>query len=176
MDQRRERVEDRDPDVAALEADRVRHRVAVDPGPDDRGVDEPHVDALQARLPGDRPLGLAHRLALDALDELAELGLGDRHVGLDALLVVDRREALDQLAGDADDDLLRPEAGHLLGLLERDGAVVDDGRDVGDGARLHVRQALALPPDALDDALARHRSRTRAPSRTRSRRRAPCTR
>ena len=78
----------------------------------------------------------------------------DRHVGLDPLLVVDGREALHQLAGDADDDLLRPEAGHLLGLLERDGAVVDDGRDVGDGARLHVREALALAPDAADDALA----------------------
>jgi hypothetical protein len=47
---------------------------------------------------------------------------------------VERREALDQLAGDADHDLLRPEAGHLLGLLERDGAVVDDGRDVRDRA------------------------------------------
>ena len=67
-----------------------------------------------------------------------------------ALLGVDRREALDELAGDADDDLRRAEAGHLLGFLERDGAVVDDGRDVGDRARLHVREALALPADAPD--------------------------
>ena len=67
---------------------------------------------------------------------------------------VRRREALDQLAGDADDDLGRPEAGHLLGLLERDRAVVDDRRDVGDRARLHVRQALALAADAPDGAVA----------------------
>ena len=66
---------------------------------------------------------------------------------------VGRREALDQLAGDADDDLGRPEAGHLLGFLERDRAVVDDGGDVGDGARLHVGQALALAPDAADRAV-----------------------
>ena len=59
----------------------------------------------QAGLPGDRPLGLAERLALDAVDELLELGLGDRLVGLLALLAVGRREALDELAGDADDDL-----------------------------------------------------------------------
>ena len=66
---------------------------------------------------------------------------------------VGRREALDQLAGDPDDDLGRPEAGHLLGLLERDRAVVDDRGDVGDRARLHVRQALALAPDAADRAV-----------------------
>ena len=83
--------------------------------------------------------------------------------GLLALLAVGRGEALDQLAGDADDDLGRPEAGHLLGFLERDRAVVDDGRDVGDGARLHVRQALALAPDAADRAVAgRSMSKTSA--------------
>ena len=154
MDERRERVEDPDLDVAALEADRVGQRVAVDRGAGDRGVDEPDVDVGQAGLPGDRPLGLAERLALDAVDELLELGLGDRLVGLLALLAVGRREALDQLAGDADHDLGRPEPGHLLGFLERDRAVVDDGRDVGDGARLHVRQALALAADAADRAVA----------------------
>ena len=78
------------------------------------------------------------RLALDDVDELLELGLGDRLVRLLALLAVGRREALDELAGDPDDDLGRPEAGHLLGLLERDRAVVDDGGDVGHRARLHV--------------------------------------
>ena len=154
VDQRRERVEDPDLHVAALEPDRVRQRVAVDRGAGDRRVDEADVDVGQARLPGDRPLGLAQRLALDVVDELLELGLGDRLVGLLALLGVGRREALDELAGDADDDLGRPEAGHLLGLLERDGAVVDDGRDVGDRARLHVREALALAPDAADRAVA----------------------
>ena len=69
VDQRRERVEDADPHVAALEADRVRDRVAVDGGAGDRRVDEPDVDVGQARLPGDRPLGVAHRLALDAVDQ-----------------------------------------------------------------------------------------------------------
>ena len=80
---------------------------------------------------------------------LPSSGCRDRQVGLRSLLVGHGREALDELARDPDDDLLRPEAGHLLGLLERDGAVVDDGRDVGDGARLHVGEALALPTDAL---------------------------
>ena len=74
----------------------------------------------------------------------------DRLVRLLALLGVGRREALHQLAGDPDHDLGRPEAGHLLGLLERDRAVVDDRGDVGDGARLHVREALSLAPDAAD--------------------------
>ena len=73
VDERRERVEDADLDVAALEADRVGQRVAVDRGAGDRGVDEPDVDVGQAGLPGDRPLGLVERLALDAVDELLEL-------------------------------------------------------------------------------------------------------
>ena len=154
VDQRREGVEDPDLDVATLEADRVGQRVAVDRGARDRGVHETDVDVGQPGLPGDRPLGLVERLALDDVDEALELGLGDRLVGLLALLAVGRGEALDQLPGDADDDLGRAEAGHLLGFLERDGAVVDDGRDVGDGPRLHVRQPLPLAPDAPDGAVA----------------------
>ena len=129
-------------------------RVAVDRGADDRAVDEPHVDLRQAGLPGDRALGLVERLALDGVDELHELGVADRLLGLLALLGERRREALDELAGDADDDLGRPEAGHLLGLLERDRAVVDDRGDVGDRARLHVAQALALAADAPDRPVA----------------------
>ena len=78
--------------------------------------------------------------------------LGDRLVRALALLAVGRREALDQLAGDADDDLARPEAGHLLGFLERDRAVIDDRRDVRDGPRLHVREALPLAADAAHRA------------------------
>src|SRR5438093_9226967 len=117
-------------------------------------MDQAHVDALQAGLPGDRTLRLAHRLALHALDELAQLRLRDGQVGLQPLLVDDGREALHELAGNADHDLLRPEAGHLLGLLEGDRAVVDHGRDVGHRARLHVREPLALPTDALDGAAA----------------------
>ena len=79
-------------------------------------------------------------------------------VGALALLAEAGGEALDQLAGDADDHLGRAEAGHLLGFLQRDLAVVDDGRDVGDRARLHVRQALALAPDAADGRRRRPRS------------------
>ena len=59
-----------------------------------------------------------------------------------------RGEALHELPGNADDALGGPESGHLLGFPERGGAVVDDGIDVGDRARLHVRQALTLAPDA----------------------------
>ena len=88
VDQRGERVEDPDLDVAALEADRVGERVAVDRGAGDGGVDEPDVDVGQPGLPGDRPLRLVERLALDGVDELLELGLGDRLVGLLALLAV----------------------------------------------------------------------------------------
>ena len=78
----------------------------------------------------------------------------DRGLGLLALLGERRREALDQLARDADDDLRGPEAGHLLGLLERDRAVVDDRGDVRDRARLHVRQALAPATDAAHGPVA----------------------
>ena len=80
VDERREGVEDPDLDVAALEPDRVGQRVAVDRGAGDRRVDEPDVDVRQAGLPDDRPLRLAQRLALDVVDELLELGLGDRLV------------------------------------------------------------------------------------------------
>ena len=122
-------------------------------------------------------LGLAEGLLLDAVDQLDELRVVDRDPGLLALLRERRREALDQLAGDADHHLRRPEPGHLLGFLERHRAVVDDRGDVRDRARLHVRQALALAAHAADGALApRRRSRTRAPWRTRCRCRAPCTR
>ena len=62
MDERRERVEDRDPDVATLEPDRVGDRVAVDPRPDDRRVDEPDVDALAGRSPRS-PTRSASRIA-----------------------------------------------------------------------------------------------------------------
>ena len=75
MDERGERVEDPDLDVATLEADRVRQRVAVDRRAGHRRVDEPDVDVRQPGLPGDRPLGLAERLALDDVDELLELAL-----------------------------------------------------------------------------------------------------
>ncbi len=50
--------------------------------------------------------------------------------------------------GDADDDLRRPEPGHLLGLLEGHRAIVDDRGDIRDRARLHVREALPLATDA----------------------------
>jgi hypothetical protein len=140
--------------VPALEADRVGQRVAVDRGAGDGRVDEPDVDVGQPGLPGDGPLRLVECLTLNGVDELLELGFGDRRVGLLALLAVGRGEALDQLPGDADDDLGGPKAGHLLGFLEGHGAVVDDRRDVGDGARLHMRQALPLAPDAADRAVA----------------------
>ena len=70
-----------------------------------------------------------------------------------------------------------PEARHLLGFLERDGAVVDDGRDVRDGAALHVAEALALAARRRGRCRGRrHRSRRRAPWRTPSRCPGRCTR
>src|SRR5207249_5353395 len=131
-----------------------RQGVAVDRRTDDRGMDEPDVDVREAGLPGDRPLGLAERLALDGVDQLLELCLGDRRVRALPLVAVVRREPLDELAGDADHDLARSETGHLLGLLERDRAVVDDRGDVGDGPRRHVAEALPLAADAADGAVA----------------------
>src|SRR4249919_2264062 len=109
MNEWRERVEDPDLDVATLEADRVGQRVAVDRGSGHGRVDEPDVDVRQPGLPRDRALRLMERLALDDVDELLELALGDRLVGSLALLAVGRGEPLDQLAGDADDDLGRTE-------------------------------------------------------------------
>src|SRR4029078_6864014 len=47
-------------------------------------------------------------------------------------------KTLDQRTGDADDARRRAEAGHLLGFLERDRAIVHDCRDIGHGSRLHV--------------------------------------
>ena len=51
---------------------------------------------------------------------------------------------------DPDHDLGRAEAGHLLGFLERDRAVIDDRADVRHGPRLHVGETLAFPADAPD--------------------------
>ena len=51
VDERGEGVEDPDPHVAALEADRVGDRVAVDARRRHRRVDQAHVDVRQARSP-----------------------------------------------------------------------------------------------------------------------------
>ena len=153
VNERRERVEDPDLDVAALEADGIGQRVAVDRGAGHRRMDEPDIDLRQTRLPGDRALCLHQRLALDGIDESLELGLGDRLVGLLALLAVGGREALYQLPGDPDDDLGRAEAGHLLGFLEGHRAVIDHRGDVGDRPGLHVGKALPLPTHAPDRAM-----------------------
>ena len=104
--QRRIGVEDRDAQVPALEADRVGDGVAVDAGCRDAGVDEAHVDVGQARLPGDGALGLGRGVGLDLLEQPLQLGVRDRAVGSLALDAARGGEALDQLAGDADDDLL----------------------------------------------------------------------
>ena len=60
-------------DVGAGEADGVAHRVAVDLHLDDRGVDQPHVEALDPALPADAPLGLAERIVLHPLDDDLQL-------------------------------------------------------------------------------------------------------
>jgi len=86
VDERRERVEDTDLDVAALEADRVRNRVAVDLSAGDGGVDETDIDLCQARLPGNCALGFTQGFALDTVDEALQLGFGDHRVGPLALL------------------------------------------------------------------------------------------
>ena len=73
MDQRRKRVEDADAHVTAVEADRIGHRVAVDRGAGDRGMDEADVDVGQARLPRHGSFRLAQRVLLDRRDERVEL-------------------------------------------------------------------------------------------------------
>jgi hypothetical protein len=138
MDQRRERIEDARAHVAPPEPDRVGDRIAVDRGARDRRVDQPDVHVGQAGLPRDRPFRLAKRLALDALDQLLELGIGDRLVRMTALLRDAGGEALDQLAGDPDHDLVGMQLGHALGLVERLAAVGHHRGDVGDRPRLHV--------------------------------------
>ncbi len=125
VDQRCERVEHADADVAALEAHRVVDRVPVDGRTHDGGMDQAHVHGWQTRLPGDGPFRFQQRLALDALDEPIELGLRDGRVRALALLAVAGREALHQLPGDADDDLSRVEARGALRLAERGPAVGD---------------------------------------------------
>ena len=61
-----------------------------------------------------------------------------------------------------------------LGLVERRPAVGHHGRDVGHGARLHVREALALPAHPGDHGTGVPAgSRRRGPWRTRCRCRAP---
>ncbi len=148
VNERRKGVEDADLDVAALEPDRVGDRIAVDLGAGDRSMNQPHVHLRQPCFPGDRPLGLAQGIMLDAVDQLLQL---DRPLsGRRGACVrgMRRGEAFDQLSGDPDDALRRPEAGHLLGLLERGRAVVDDRVDVRHRAGLHVGEALALAADA----------------------------
>src|SRR6476661_4418429 len=110
-------------------------------------MDEADIDVGQTGLPGDGAFGFAQCLALDVIDQPLELPFGDRLVRALALLAVRRREALDELSRDADDDLGRSESSHLFGFLKRDRTVVDDGRDVGDRPRLHVGEALTLAPD-----------------------------
>ncbi len=144
MHQRRERVEDADLHVPAAESDGVGDGVAVDLRARYRGVDEPDVDLRQARLPRDRPFGLAKSLLLDSVDQLLELLIGDGAVRTFPFLRMGGREALDEFAGDADHALRGPEARHLLGFLQRHGAVVHNRVDVRDGAGLHVRETLAL--------------------------------
>ena len=69
VDERRVGVEDRDAQVAALEADRVGDHVAVHAGAGHGGVDEAHVDVGQAGLPGDGALRLRRGIGLHLLEE-----------------------------------------------------------------------------------------------------------
>jgi hypothetical protein len=68
-------------------------------------MDQADIHALEPGLPRHRALGLAHRLVLDAFDELPELGLRDGRIGARSLLVEHGREALHELARDPDDDV-----------------------------------------------------------------------
>ena len=86
-----------------------------------------------------------------------------------------RGEALNELAGDADDHLVGAEAGHLLGFLERHLAVVDDRAR----CRRPCPTACAPGPAACGRRHApwpcrRGRSRRRAPWQTPCRCPAPC--
>src|SRR5215212_7659982 len=120
VDQRRERIERAEADVAALETDGVSYRVSVDGRARHRRVHQPDVDVPQARFPRNRTLRFAQRIAFDAFEHALELDVGDWLIRLLALVRARCREPLDELAGDADYDLGRAEAGHLFSFLERD--------------------------------------------------------
>jgi hypothetical protein len=65
MDERREGIEHADAHMAAMKADRIRDRVAIDGGAGHSGVDESDVNLGQARFPRHGSLRLAQRVLLD---------------------------------------------------------------------------------------------------------------
>src|SRR5215472_1964103 len=153
---RRERIEHRDLQVAALEADGVGDGIAVDADLGDRRMDQPDLAHLAVgSLELQQVLSLAQGSFLDQLQHVAQLGLAD---SLDRPLpgIGDRRrEALHHLTGDAHHDLARNGPGHVLGGLERPVASVDYQLDVPDRAPDHGVGVLRLPADAQHIAVGR---------------------
>ena len=142
MHERGESVEDGHGEMAALEANGVADRVAVHVHRHDGGVHQPHVDIGQAGLPRDLLHGLLQRLLLHLAEHTLDLGHGQLLRGSGALDGGGGRQAFGQLAGHPDDSVTTHHTGHLLGLLERQVAVLDHGLDVGDQAVLHVELTL----------------------------------
>jgi hypothetical protein len=130
VDHRREGVEQVDLDLRAGEADRVADRVAVDRHLHDRGVDEAHVEPVDAGLPSDALLGLCKGAVLRPLHEPLELRLVERPARVVAADGERRGRALHELAGDADHCRHRSQPGSGACLVHGGTAVRDDGVDV----------------------------------------------
>ncbi|MEJ7660500.1 MAG: hypothetical protein WKG07_13250 [Hymenobacter sp.] len=148
-----EGVEDTDRDVLALEADRVGNPVAVDAHVDDRGVDQFDVDFGVAGFPSQLLADLVEGLPLHFVDDVLKLRQVNLGVGARAFVVDGGGSPFDQLPGDAHHHLLRHYPSLLLSTLKRGLAVFDHAADVGNGAVLHIAQALALPAVAAHDRL-----------------------
>src|SRR4029077_612605 len=90
---------------------------------------------------------LAQRAALDHLEHGRHLAAAHTRLRVLARVGDGRGKALDQLAGDADDDLAWDRARHVLGRLERAVARLDYRLEVRDRAAGHRRRPLRFAAD-----------------------------
>src|SRR6266567_2986363 len=144
----RERVEDGDLEVPACESHRVGDRIAVDPDVRDRGMDQAGFELAVAPFELEQMLRLAQRSPLDHLQHGRDLARPHAPLRVLAWIGDRRREALDELAGDADDDLAGHGLGHVLRGFQRSVAGLYDRLQVGDRTARHGGGRLRLPADA----------------------------
>src|ERR1700683_46222 len=150
MNHGREGVEELDRNIFALEANGVGDTVAVALGVNDGVVHQLHLELLVAGFPRELLAGTLKGAVLNAVKDFAQL----RHVNgtfrVGAAVAHDGGGAFYELAGDADHDVFGHHAGYAFGHFERGVAIFDHARDVGNGAALHVGEALALAAHADD--------------------------